>query len=936
MRLVVTLWVGVLSAVWGQSAGAEISSLSTAAIELRTGTIETGQTWPAGATYHLLGAVSLAPGVSLCIEPGAVVKFDYNSYLDAGAGILHAQGRGNRPIIFTDKNDDSVGQIIPGSTHLPANFGWMILIRPNSLLEFCQLRYGGGNAALTAQAGAAGSPAGSIRHNQFWNCYPSLRLDGPYQVYNNLFSGGAPMITNTSPGDEFTHNTFHCTNGSGPIVYNRGPGVIFRNNLFTNAVVAIDALTAGFLADHNAFYRCPYPILGQAPGPWDLVSFADLPYADPNSFYLDQVRGPVNLGVGTGFSGFTTDPNRAEDIDTPDIGYHYPLLKTAVTRPGFTWRFNDYYHCGTYVNGDWWAIGPLSLRIFREHAEPLPPGVTGNGSQINPDPKKDDQQGYDSRCSVKYNPALNRGSQFSVTPAPGRPQSVFSVCSYSASKVGPWDQNVFSYLKEAAVLTVLDPADLPRAGDFRPCYVGDNKPAPTNISQIRLNPATNGYLALGNFPAPSGTNLAAVETYFERVWMENLSGWTTTDIIPNLNQPAYGVKKAELIVTAGLYLNLDLSRKTLLIRFLQYAIDIFGLIKQGGLKIFYHDGGHGNGRKLAILMAGAILDAPEMLAVAARSGDYSRNGQVKPDHIWFGEDDQTFYVSPDDVNPVPLYCYYNQSNNFEAYGKNSDFSNANARRDNLDYTTHHLRTGWAGTTMPEWGVVHLGDSYRRQDNACWDVHTMPANFPANSWYRQTTGENLVTEALAARMTARNDPILATGPDGLKGLWNHNALFDYADRYFTLQGCSDFIANLYRTYHNGTTLGPKWVDTVGYQTTCVNAPASLVANNLTGTTLDLIWPAVSGADSYRIIRFFPDNRFVITSVADQVVGTSYHVAGLAENTRYVFRIFSLAPVSLIQSVWGPVGKGWAEAVVTTGKTAAFSAPQNKKGHFRNVP
>lgn len=94
---------------------------------------------------------------------------------------------------------------------------------------------------------------------------------------------------------------------------------------------------------------------------------------------------------------------------------------------------------------------------------------------------------------------------------------------------------------------------------------------------------------------------------------------------------AYGRENAYLMSFAGLLLTLNFTleqKEPLLVYLRQYGMDLYGLVEQGhtGWQAW---GGHGSGRKFPILLAGIMLDQPQMKSVQAQ----------------FGEDMQTIGVS---------------------------------------------------------------------------------------------------------------------------------------------------------------------------------------------------------------------------------------------------------------------------------------------------
>ena len=94
------------------------------------------------------------------------------------------------------------------------------------------------------------------------------------------------------------------------------------------------------------------------------------------------------------------------------------ISATSVTQYGITWHFDGDYQTGQFVNGDYWVIGPVTITSKEPVATTNP---VLHGSQINPVALE--YQGYDSRVSGVYDPALS--VSFPVTLQPG--ESMYSM-----------------------------------------------------------------------------------------------------------------------------------------------------------------------------------------------------------------------------------------------------------------------------------------------------------------------------------------------------------------------------------------------------------------------------------------------------------------------------------------------------------------------------
>src|SRR4051812_42744642 len=114
-----------------------------------SGTISSDTTWSlANSPYVLTGNVVVAPGATLTIEPGVVVKLNDPFRTMFVDGTLKAIGTAADPIVFTSVKDDSAGGDTngDGAATSPAPGQWyQILIRAGSgnELRHVRVRYGG-------------------------------------------------------------------------------------------------------------------------------------------------------------------------------------------------------------------------------------------------------------------------------------------------------------------------------------------------------------------------------------------------------------------------------------------------------------------------------------------------------------------------------------------------------------------------------------------------------------------------------------------------------------------------------------------------------------------------------------------------------------------------------------------------------------------------
>jgi len=414
-----------------------------------------------------------------------------------------------------------------------------------------------------------------------------------------------------------------------------------------------------------------------------------------------------------------------------------------ITQFGITWTFDQAYEYGQFANGDYWVVGPVTIVDISPSSIETDKHVI-NGSMINPSPQNGATQGYDSAMyggyGPYYDPAFNAARPNNQDLSDANPL-VLPPGSSLVSSISVDEAGARPQLQTAAVLTILSAAA--PEGSFRPPYSGSDKTIRFNLSQIDTS-------LLGKLPPVASTpDLAAVEAYFEKPWIDHVPNWLADYHHPEENLPNYGRDISARVGVGALMLHLDLAdKKTLLTRYLQVGIDLYGVVQDGGTENWVPNGGHASGRKWPILFAGLILGDADMQNIGPGDGSGA---------VYFGEDAQTFYVSQADIDrthdPDLRGCY------LEEY-QQSDLG------------------------LAEWGIRHA--TQPEADNKAWCAV-----------YRQCcTGNAWAGFVLSAWMMNAKD------------LWDHDPLFDYQDRYMDTQTpgewtrCwDDFTEEMWDTYRD---------------------------------------------------------------------------------------------------------------------------------------
>ena len=411
---------------------------------------------------------------------------------------------------------------------------------------------------------------------------------------------------------------------------------------------------------------------------------------------------------------------------------------TSVSQFGITWKWNEDRPVGQFANGDWYVVGPITL------TGPVSSGGQ-NGTMINPPYTYWADQGFDSRITPpSYGSSLNAGASLPKVVQPGS--------SIVSSKGHPVLRNR-NQLDDLAVLTVLSSA--PPAGSFRPPYLGSgNKTVKYNKSQILYN-------RLQKLPLVNGANRTGNERLLERTMFNLGSGYTSNYLLGWNNTPLagknYGREITLGIALVGLELNLnytDAQKEKMAVTMVQHGLDYYGGILLG--QKFLANGGHQGGRKLAVALAGLLLNDSAILARCDRA--------AYPDT--FAEDTQHFFVTQNDIN-TPRAVDNDPARIIQAYPQSA-------------------------LGMPEWGPD--GGHPKTTAGYNWD-----------RYYRGVCCPNFTGEALAGTLS------------GLQTAWNHPAFFAYnKDRaiptYRQSNNINAFILAMHDAY--GGSVVPPPIDPPG--------------------------------------------------------------------------------------------------------------------------
>jgi len=379
-----------------------------------------------------------------------------------------------------------------------------------------------------------------------------------------------------------------------------------------------------------------------------------------------------------------------------------------ISQHGITWKFSEKVAAGRFINGGYYVVGPVTIVSIT----PLPEkGRNGSVLNIPPDRFK---SGFDDRVQAgRFDAGLY--SKLPIHMKPG--DSLISTISVRElgevraplTKVDRAISPVFS----ASVLTcVKDP--LPEDA-FRPSYADRHQKLyfARNLNWDLL-PKLKGVPG----EVRDDTDPLTPEAFaamFQRPWLDVcFFGFDA----PVAYMPHYSREIGRAVGMASLLLMLDYTKaekERLLINFVQYGIDLWGLVCAGYPGWPAH-GGHGNGRKWPIIFAGIMLGDPEMQSPCKKYPE-----------LKFGEDMQTMY-GQGWTGAKALYA-------------------GHVGKDGLEG-----KAGWGAYEHlhPSQWHDQMSEAYRR---CCTSV----------AW---------IGQALAARIMKAEK------------LWDHDAFFDYTDRWMT--------------------------------------------------------------------------------------------------------------------------------------------------------
>ena len=232
-------WSGISLVGDGQfntASGAEFRYLS----QTHSGTLLANQAWPGEMTHIITSEVVVPSGVTLNINPGAVVKFAAGAGLTVqSGGTLNASGTVAQPITFTSLADDTVGgdSNRDGDETTPAPGDWRSLRldgTPAGTFRHARIRFGGNSIINQWTAGGMIENTGGTLTVDACVVTASLKdgilSGGTAEVFNSVISDTGRGVT--AWGNVTIRNCTVDNNGQG--VVEHGGTLVVRNSLVSN------------------------------------------------------------------------------------------------------------------------------------------------------------------------------------------------------------------------------------------------------------------------------------------------------------------------------------------------------------------------------------------------------------------------------------------------------------------------------------------------------------------------------------------------------------------------------------------------------------------------------------------------------------------------------------------------------------------------------
>lgn len=299
-------------------------------------TSSTNMVFKGDSTYYVSGNVTLSSTTTF--EGGAVIK-STNGVSVTATGPITWLASPFRPVVFSSKDDNSIGETITGSSGSPTgpNYANPALQVNTANVQLSNLRVAYAQAGIFFYDTSAGN-SNSITHAQFVHCGQAIKVNGYGTTFQN-FAARNLLINDCSTafyGYSFSGDIEHLTlDQGGQVAYDfNGTNYGTTSSLsITNSLLV--SLTNGWgniTTATNAVYNP-----SSAAGVFQSViggshyladgTYRNIGTATVNAGLLTDLRKATTYAPVVLTNSFTANttlwPSAARDQDSLDIGYHY-------------------------------------------------------------------------------------------------------------------------------------------------------------------------------------------------------------------------------------------------------------------------------------------------------------------------------------------------------------------------------------------------------------------------------------------------------------------------------------------------------------------------------------------------------------------------------------------------------------------------------------
>jgi hypothetical protein len=316
-------------------------------------------TFQAGVTYYVSGLANLYGTTTF--EGAAIIKFDGDGFLNVDeSGTIVCPVTGGPPLDFTSINDDSVGEVISGSSGVPATFDALVFLWINAPdVTLRNMRFNYAEQAIQ-----------TYYDLEVWDCQ-FINLDYAIQAYNlSLHNVLIVQMDDNAiylEGNYLTAENVTVSNRQAFITTDNDSIIGLTNCLVTSylvvgggsPVVSTQSVQAGLAGS-----------IFQSAANANFYLAISSPYRDAGTTNIN----PDLLAELQTMTTYAPQDGGWPDTNTPDLGYHYPVNEDSDYDGLPDWW--EWYWFGNYTqtgSGDYDGDGTSNLQEYQDGTDPTNP-----------------------------------------------------------------------------------------------------------------------------------------------------------------------------------------------------------------------------------------------------------------------------------------------------------------------------------------------------------------------------------------------------------------------------------------------------------------------------------------------------------------------------------------------------------------------------------